>query len=117
MRLSRMRPGFLVAVLLLALAGPARAALTEAQLAEVELAPPPGARLPPGLALRDEDGRDVTPAALQHGLPAVLVLADFTCVTLCGPALGIAAHALAETGLRRSPSPWAPGMGRPRRGR
>ena len=43
MRLSRMRPGFLVAVLLLALAGPARAALTEAQLAEVELAPPPGA--------------------------------------------------------------------------
>ncbi|USQ70114.1 hypothetical protein NF552_10975 [Roseomonas mucosa] len=100
MRLSRMRPGFLVAVLLLALAGPARAALTEAQLAEVELAPPPGARLPPGLALRDEDGRDVTPAALQHGLPAVLVLADFTCVTLCGPALGIAAHALAETGLR-----------------
>ncbi|PZR14081.1 MAG: SCO family protein [Azospirillum brasilense] len=82
------------------LPGPAWAALTEAQLAEVELAPPPGARLPPDLPLRDEDGHAVTPAALQHGLPAVLVLADYTCVTLCGPALGIAAHALAETGLR-----------------
>ena len=37
---------------------------------------PPGARLPPGLALRDEDGRDVTPAALQHGLVLDLAQAN-----------------------------------------
>jgi len=86
--------------LLLALVSPsARAALTEAELAAVEFAPPPGARLPVDLLLVDEDGRAVTSAGLRTGRPALLVLADFTCTTLCGTALGMAAGALDAAGL------------------
>ncbi|MDB5413280.1 MAG: hypothetical protein JWR10_1615 [Rubritepida sp.] len=83
---------------LLALALPARAALTPAELAEAELNPPAGAALPLDLPLRDEAGRAVTPAAVLVGRPAVLLLADFTCETLCGTAIGLAANALAGTG-------------------
>ena len=87
-------------VLLVALGSPtARAALTEADLAAVELAPPPGARLPPDLVLVDESGRVVTPAMLRTGRPAVLVLADFDCATLCGTALGMLAGAMDAAGL------------------
>ncbi|MFC4167011.1 thioredoxin domain-containing protein [Teichococcus aestuarii] len=82
------------------LPGGARAALTEAQLAGVALHPPPGAALPPGLALRDEAGHPVRAGAAQQDRPAVLVFADYTCTVLCGTALGLAAAALAETGLR-----------------
>lgn len=86
------------------LAVPARAAtppsggLTEAALAEVALAPTPGARLPPDLPLRDEGGHATTFAAAQGGRPAVLVLADYTCTVLCGTALGLASMALRDGG-------------------
>lgn len=89
-----MRRAALILALLLGLAAPALAALTEAELASVELAPPPGARLPPDLPLVDDTGRAVTPAGLRTGRPAVLVLADFTCTTLCGTALAMAAGSL-----------------------
>ncbi|TPG53170.1 SCO family protein [Roseomonas nepalensis] len=94
-----MRRLALAFALVAALAAPARAALTEAQLAAVGLFPPPGAALPRDLALVDETGRAVTGAALRSGRPAVLVLADYTCRTLCGTALGLAAAALERTGL------------------
>ncbi|MCR0982925.1 thioredoxin domain-containing protein [Roseomonas populi] len=95
-----MRRLFLALMLLPGLALPARAALTEAELAETGLNPPPGATMPLDLALRDETGRPATPAGVLDGRPAVLVLADYSCETLCGTALGLAASALAETGLR-----------------
>jgi protein SCO1/2 len=95
------------AALLLALACPAAPAhaaappaggLTEAALAEVALAPPPGARLPPELPLRDETGRATSFATAQGGRPAALVLADYTCTVLCGTALGLASAALRQGG-------------------
>jgi len=64
------------------------------------LSPPPGAQLPLDAAARTEDGRATTLGTELGGTPAVLVFADFTCITLCGTALGLAAAALPETGLR-----------------
>ena len=81
-------------------AAPTRAALTQATLSEVALAPPPGARLPPGLVLRDAAGQPTTPAAAQGHRPAVLVLADYTCTVLCGTELGLASSALRQVTLR-----------------
>ncbi|MBI0534958.1 SCO family protein [Roseomonas sp. KE2513] len=95
-----MRRLFLLLAVLPMLCGTARAALTQAELARVELAPPPGAALPGDLPLVDDGGRAVTTAGLRSGRPAVLVLADFTCTTLCGTALGMAAGALEASGLR-----------------
>jgi protein SCO1/2 len=90
--------------LLTLVAGPVRAAappaggLTEAALADVALAPPDGARIPPDLPLRDEAGRAMTFAGAQNNRPAVLVLADYTCAVLCGTTLGLASAALREGG-------------------
>ncbi|MXP62571.1 SCO family protein [Roseomonas sp. M0104] len=97
-----MRRVRLLALALLAslAAGSARAALTQASLSEVTLAPPPGARLPPGLALRDAAGQATTPAQAQGRRPAVLVLADYTCTVLCGTELGLASAALEKVKLR-----------------
>ena len=96
-----MRGLALLPAVLLAFGAPsARAALTEADLAAVELAPPLGARLSPDLPLVDETGRAVTPAQLLAGRPAVLVFADYTCTLLCGTALGMAAASLEATRLR-----------------
>lgn len=90
----------LAAAVLLLGAAPARAALTAAELADVELAPPPGAALPLDLPLVDDAGAPATPAQALAGRPAVLVFADYTCDTLCGTAIGMAAASLGATGLR-----------------
>lgn len=34
------------------------------------------------------------------GVPTIWILADYTCETLCGPAISIVSNALADTGLR-----------------
>ena len=83
--------GPLVAAALLcgALAAPAHAGLTEAELAGVTLAPPPGARAPLGLHLRDEAGRPLTLGEASGGRPTVLLLADYTCGSLCGAATAV----------------------------
>jgi len=91
------RLALLLLALLLPLAPPARAALTPAELAEAELNPPPGAALPLDLRLLDSTGRPATPGDVLAGRPGLLVLADYTCETLCGTALGLAAGALAGT--------------------
>lgn len=94
-------PQALLAIALLCLAAPlpAHAALTEADLAEVDLAPPPGAALPTGLAFRDEAGASLTLGKALAGRPAVLVFADYTCTVACGTTLGIAAAMLGGTAL------------------
>lgn len=85
---------------LLAFAGPAQAALTERDLALVQLAARPDARAPLALAFRTFQNRTVTIAEALSGRPALLIPADYTCRSVCGPALAIAASALSETGLR-----------------
>jgi protein SCO1/2 len=67
---------------------------------EPGLAPPPGAALPLGLAVRDASGRPVGMTEALGGLPAVFAFADHDCAALCGTALGLAAAMLPETGLR-----------------
>lgn len=99
-----MKPAALVLVLILwsGVLWPAAASagLTEQQIGEVALTPPPGAQVPTDLAFKTIHGRDVTLGEVIHGRPTLLLPADFTCSQICGPALSIAASALSHTGLR-----------------
>ena len=61
--------------------------------------PPAGARLPLAATRVDEHGTAHALGTLIGAQPALLVLADYTCRTLCGPVLAIAADGLARTGL------------------
>jgi protein SCO1/2 len=91
------------AALILALAlwpATALAGLTEAQIGQVALEAPPGARVPKALVFKDLNGRDVTLGDAIAGRPTLLLPADFTCSQICGPALSIAASALRQTGLQ-----------------
>lgn len=90
----------LLCAVLASFASPARAALTERQIAAVELTPAPDARAPLGLPFRDRDGRATTLGDAVGGRPTLLMPADYTCRETCGPALSIASRALADTGLR-----------------
>jgi protein SCO1 len=85
---------------MVALAGPAAANFTAAQLADVAATPPANAALPDDLVLRDEAGRQISVKDAIGGVPAVVVFADYTCRTLCGPIVEFAAAALAKSGLR-----------------
>jgi protein SCO1/2 len=93
-----MRRAFLTLLLVLAPVA-AWAGVTEGQLAEIVLAPPPGARVPLDATFRDRDGRIVTVADTIGGRPTLLLPVDYTCKETCGPALSIASAALTETGL------------------
>ena len=79
---------------------PATAGFTTTQLAAVSATPPPNAALPLQLSFRDENGRPLTLAAAIGGVPAVVIFADYTCHTLCGPILEFTAAGLDRTGLR-----------------
>ncbi len=82
-----------------AMAGPAEAALTQAQLDAVAASPAAGAAVPDRLVFVDAAGRPLELRALFGRRPIVLVLADYRCREICGPILAIAAHALASSGL------------------
>jgi protein SCO1/2 len=88
---------FLVGIML---AGPAWAGVTERDLAGVGIAPPKDARVPTTLAFRDLQGRTMTVETALDGHPGLLIPVDYTCRTVCGPTLAIAAEALDGTGLR-----------------
>ena len=98
-RSSAMRGAAFILILALWPAA-ALAGLTEAQVGQVALSPPPGARVPTALVFKDLDGRDVTLGDAIAGRPTLLLPADFTCTQICGPALSIAAGALSQTGLQ-----------------
>ncbi|WGS19763.1 MULTISPECIES: SCO family protein [unclassified Bradyrhizobium] len=84
----------------LAALGPARAGLVDAEVRKVEAAPAPDAALPLDVGFIDEAGRAVTLRTAIGGLPTVLVFADYTCRTLCGPILEFTTSGLAKTGLK-----------------
>ncbi len=50
--------------------------------------------------MQDAAGHSLAFGAALGGRPALLIPVDYTCRTICGPSLAIAAGALAETGLR-----------------
>jgi protein SCO1/2 len=77
----------------------ARAELTRSELDGVSLAPPAGASAPLSLTFRDIDNKRVTLREVIGGRPSLLFFMDFTCRTICGPALAIASAALAQTDL------------------
>lgn len=87
-------------VLVLGCALPARAAVSQRELAEAGVTPPPNARLPLDLPLQGEDGGAKPLQAWLGTTTSVWVLADYTCETLCGPVISIVSDALARSGLR-----------------
>jgi protein SCO1/2 len=90
----------LVVVTVLGPAAPARAHLSQSALDEVSVAPAAGQQVPLSTVIVNDSGVAHTLAEAIGGRPALLVLADYTCKTLCGPILAMAAAELAQTGLR-----------------
>jgi protein SCO1 len=90
----------LAAIAMAALTASVRANFTSTQLASIAASPPPNAALPLDLTFRDEDGRSTTIGKAIGGVPVLLIFADYTCHTLCGPIIEFAAAGLAKTGLR-----------------
>jgi protein SCO1/2 len=88
------------AVMMAASAAPAPANFTSAQLASIAASPPADAALPLDLNFRDENGRSITIGGAIGGVPALVIFADYTCHTLCGPIVEFAAAGLAKTGLK-----------------
>jgi protein SCO1/2 len=86
-------------VLLLALATPA-AALTPSEIGRVGAVPPADARAPLDLPFRDDADQLTTLRAAFAGKPGLLVFADYTCTSLCGPALVLTKVGLEQSGLR-----------------
>jgi len=84
----------------LTLAMPALAGFSQADLAAVSASPRPDAALPLGLSFTDDTGQRRTLGAAIGGKPTMLIFADYTCHTLCGPILDFAAAALDRSGLR-----------------
>jgi protein SCO1/2 len=93
MRLALPLVGFL-------LTSAAQGGLPASALDAVGVAPPPNAQAPTALELIDEDGAPRTLADAMAGRPTLLILADYTCKSLCGPVLSLAAHALEQSGLQ-----------------
>ena len=100
-RWRAIRTGVIALVLALASMASAKhafARLTPAEYAAVGVTVPQGAALPAGVMVQDESGRSQRLGALITR-PTVLVLADYTCRTLCGPTLAFVAAALEKSGL------------------
>lgn len=89
-----------LAAALLVLCGPANATFSAGELDAIAAQPPPGAALPLGLGFVDDSGRPTTLGAALRGVPGVVIFADYTCRTLCGPILEFAIAGLAKSGLR-----------------
>ncbi|MBV9627072.1 MAG: SCO family protein [Xanthobacteraceae bacterium] len=88
-------------VLMLLFAGPqAQAALSPRAVGDVSVDARPGAPLPLSLRFIDDGGVPRTLGDVLGGRPAVLVFADYTCRTLCGPILEFAVNGLEHSGLK-----------------
>jgi len=84
----------------LVLAAPAYAALTPAQLGKVAINLPPNAHLPLNEPFVTDTGMKTTLGKALAGKPGLVVIADFTCKTLCGTAIAMAADAAGKSGLK-----------------
>jgi protein SCO1/2 len=94
------RPLALAIVAVLCAAVPGRAAIVQRDLDRVGVTPPPHAALPLDLPVQGEDGASKPLRSWLGTTPDVLVLADYTCKTLCGPMISITSDALRKSGLR-----------------
>jgi len=91
--------GLILAVALLALAEHAAARISPADYSKVGVTLPSNAALPLTGFVTDLDGRQRHLADFVSE-PTVLVFADYTCRTLCGPILDFVASALEQSGLK-----------------
>lgn len=82
----------------------ATAALTPAALNSARVSLPANAKLPLILAAPDLSGRRRSFASAFDGKPGFAIFADYTCKTLCGPALVLLGAALAQSTL--PPDSW-----------
>jgi protein SCO1/2 len=73
--------------------------LVSSDLQKVDVAPVPGSRVPLNTQWKDESGASVTLGDALRRRPALLLFADYTCTTLCGPTLTFVGDALAKSGL------------------
>jgi protein SCO1 len=89
------------ALLLLLVAGGsgAEAGVSQAVLDDTAVEPRPDAALPLGLRFLDESAQSRKLGDVLAGKPAILVFADYTCRTLCGPVLTFVAAGLERSGL------------------
>ena len=94
-----MRQILLAALLLIAGVGVAYADFSRAALDRIAAEPKANAQLPLDTRFADEYGTPRTLRDALGGKPAVLVFADYTCRTLCGPILAFAASGLEKSGL------------------
>lgn len=94
------RATILLTIVTLCSITPARANFTSAELSQIAATPPPHAALPAALAFRDETGRTTRIGDAIGAVPAVVIFADYTCRTLCGPIVEFTADGLGKTGLR-----------------
>jgi len=89
----------LALLLLLCASGAAQASFSQTQLESVFVDAKPNAQLPLAQRFVDEKGLPLTLSEALDNRPAVVVFADYTCTTLCGPILAFAAGGLEKTGL------------------
>jgi protein SCO1 len=92
-------PCLIVFALLLA-GSQAKAGLSPRLIGDVSVDARPGAPLPLSLRFMDDRGAPHTLGEVLGGRPAVLVFADYTCRTLCGPILEFAVNGLEHSGLK-----------------
>jgi len=86
-------------LVLLATCAGACAGFSRSQLGAVYANPKPDAQLPLATRFVDENGAPRTLGQALGDKPAVVVFADYTCTTLCGPILAFAAAGLEKTDL------------------
>src|SRR5262245_39408175 len=78
----------------------ADAALPSGVLDGVSVEAQADALLPLSLRFTDDTGAPRTLGAALGGRPAILIFADYTCRTLCGPILDFALAGLEKSGLK-----------------
>jgi protein SCO1/2 len=93
-----MRLAWCLVALLLA-SNSTMAALAPTALGNVGISLPPNASFPLSFAAPDISGARRSIGGILAGRPGLVLFVDYTCKTLCGPALVLASSALAQSGL------------------
>lgn len=85
---------------LLMVATPASANLSQNDLKKAVAEPPRDAQLPAGLSFTDQRGERTTIGDIAQGKPTVFMFVDYTCSHICGPGMTLTAGALSDSGLK-----------------
>jgi protein SCO1/2 len=96
---SRLIRGWIGALVIIVISAFPASALTTQDYRKVGVSPMANAALPLDAIVIDESGRHRALGELV-AKPTVLIFADYTCATLCGPIVAFVASALEQSGLR-----------------